>query len=78
MRGWMRRIDDDIHRAIGNVPMAIDIRQAHLARPQAECDAYFAAMPDRDRAARQQAAIAAGTKAPAFAPLIRAQAQSDV
>lgn len=74
MRGWMRRIDDDIHRAIGNVSMAIYIRHAHLAKPQAERDAHFATMPDRDRAERQQAAIAAGTQAPAFAPSIRALA----
>lgn len=71
MRWWMRRGDDDIHRATGNVSMAIYIRHAHLAKPQAERDAYFAAMPDRDRAARQQAAIAAGLQAPAFAPSLR-------
>lgn len=71
MRGWMRRVDDDIHRATGNVSMAIYIRHAHLAKPQAERDAYFAAMPDRDRATRQQAAIAAGLDTPAFAPSLR-------
>lgn len=71
MRWWMRRGDDDIHRATGNVSMAIYIRHAHLDKPQGERDAYFAAMPDRDRAARQQAAIAAGLQAPAFAPSLR-------
>lgn len=72
MRGWMRRMDDDIHRATGNISMAIYIRHAHLRKPQAERDAYFSAMPDADRAARQQAAIALGLDAPAFAPSLRA------
>lgn len=72
MRSWMRRVDDDIHRATGNVSMAIYIRHAHLAKPQAERDAYFAAMPDQDRATRQQAAIASGLDTPAFAPSLRA------
>lgn len=75
MRAWMRRIDDDVHRATGNVSMAVYIRHAHLARPQAERDAHFAAMPDRDRAARQQAAIALGLDAPAFAPSLHALAR---
>lgn len=72
MRGWMRRLDDDIHRATGSVSMAIYIRHAHLSKTQAERDAYFAAMPDRERAARQQAAIASGLTTPAFAPSLRA------
>lgn len=71
MRGWMRRMDDEIHRATGNVSMAIYIRQAHLTKTAQEREAYFAAMPDRDRAARQQAAIAHGMDAPAFAPSLR-------
>lgn len=72
MRGWMRRLDDDIHRATGTVSMAIYIRHFHLDKTPAERDAYFAAMPDRDRAARQQAAIASGLDTPAFAPALRA------
>ncbi|WP_423454020.1 glutathione S-transferase family protein [Ottowia sp. VDI28] len=72
MRGWMRRMDDDIHRATGNISMAIYIRHAHLKKSQAERDAYFAAMPDAERAVRQQAAIALGLDAPAFAPSLRA------
>ena len=72
MRGWMRRVDDDIHRATGNVSMAIYIRHGHLAKTQAERDAYFAAMPDRGRATRQQAAIASGLETPAFAPSLHA------
>jgi glutathione S-transferase len=68
MRGWMRRMDDDIHRATGNVSMAIYIRHAHLTKSADERHAYFVAMPDRDRASRQQAAIALGMAAPAFAP----------
>lgn len=72
VRGWMRRMDDDIHRATGNISMAVYIRQAHLKKSQAERDAYFSAMPDADRAARQQAAIASGLDAPAFAPSLRA------
>lgn len=71
MRGWMRRMDDDIHRATGTVSMAIYIRYAHLARTESERVAHFAAMPDRDRAARQQAAIADGLDTPAFAPSVR-------
>jgi glutathione S-transferase len=72
MRGWMRRIDEDIHRSTGNVSMAIYIRYGHLSKTQAERDAYFAAMPDRDRAQRQQAAIAQGMEAPGFAPSMQA------
>ncbi len=72
MRGWMRRVDDEIHRATGNISMAIYIRHGHLRKSQAERDAYFAAMPDAERAARQQAAIALGLDAPAFAPSLRA------
>ena len=68
MRGWMRRVDDDIHRSTGNVSMAIYIRHIHLAKPLPEREAYFAAMPDRDRAARQQASIASGLETPALAP----------
>lgn len=71
MRAWMRRMDDDIHRATGNVSMAIYIRQAHLTKTAEEREAYFAAMPDRDRSARQQAAIAHGMDAPAFVPSLR-------
>lgn len=71
MRGWMRRMDDDIHRATGNVSMAIYIRHAHLTKSVEEREAYFAAMPDRDRAERQQQAIAHGMDAPAFAPSLR-------
>ncbi|MEO8859637.1 MAG: glutathione S-transferase family protein [Burkholderiaceae bacterium] len=71
MRGWMRRVDDDIHRATGNVSMAIFIRHAHLSKTQADRDAYFATMPDRERAARQQASIAAGLDTPAFGPSLQ-------
>lgn len=74
MRAWMRRTDDAVHRATGNVSMSIYIRHAHLARTAAERDAHFAAMPDRDRAERQQAAIALGLASPAFAPSLHALA----
>lgn len=43
----MRRADDEVHRAAGAVSMAICLRHAHLAKPQAACDTYFAEMPDR-------------------------------
>ena len=55
--------------------MAVYIRDAHLAKPRAERDAYFARMPDRDRAERQQAAIELGTDAPQFAPAVRVLAR---
>jgi glutathione S-transferase len=75
MRAWMRRIDDTVQRAIGNLSMAVYIRDAHLAKPREEREAYFARMPDRDRAERQQAAIEFGTAAPQFGPAIRVLSQ---
>ena len=75
MRGWMRLIDDSVQRAIGNLSMAIYIRDAHRAKPREARDAYFAAMPDRDRAERQQAAIEHGVAAPQFAPAVRVLAR---
>lgn len=75
MRAWLRRIDDEVQRAIGNLSMAVYIRDAHLARPRDERDAHFARMPDRDRAQRQQDAIEHGTAAPQFAPAIRTLAR---
>lgn len=71
MRAWMRRIDDEVQRAVGNLSMAVYIRDAHLARGRDERDAHFARMPDRDRAQRQQDAIAMGTAAPQFAPAVQ-------
>lgn len=75
MRTWMRRIDDSVQRAIGNLSMGIYIRDAHLAKPPEERAAYFARMPDRDRAERQQVAIANGTYGPQFAVAVRVLSQ---
>ena len=71
MRAWMRRIDDPVQRAIGNLSMGLYIRDAHLAKPEDERAAYFAGMPDRDRAERQQVAIANGTEGAQFAAAVR-------
>jgi len=75
MRAWIRRIDDTVQRAIGNLSMAIYIRDAHLAKPPGEREAYFAQMPDRDRAERQQVAIASGTDGPQFEAAVRVLSQ---
>jgi len=75
MRAWLRRIDDEVQRAIGNLSMAVYIRDAHLARPRDELLAHLARMPDRDRAQRQQDAIEYGTAAPQFASAIGALAR---
>jgi len=75
MRAWMRRIDDTVQRAIGNLSMGIYIRDAHLAKPPDERAAYFARMPDRDRAERQQVAIANGTDGPQFEAAVRVLSQ---
>lgn len=71
MRRWMKRMDDDVHRATGHLSMAIYLRHAHLAKPSDERERYFARMPDRDRAERQMTAIMLGTDAPGFAPSVR-------
>jgi glutathione S-transferase len=64
MRVWTKRIDEEVHRATGIVSMAVYIRHHHLKKTAAELDAYFARMPDKDRAARQREAIARGMDAP--------------
>jgi glutathione S-transferase len=67
MRLWVRRIDEEAHRAVGSLSQAIYIRFAHLNKTKAELDRHFSRMPDRERAKRQRAVIQLGLEAPQVA-----------
>ena len=71
MRLWTKRIDEEVHRATGPLSQAVYIRYAHLEKTPEQREAYFARMPDKDRAARQQSAIRLGLDAPEIAPALR-------
>jgi glutathione S-transferase len=71
MRLWVRRADEQAHRAIGSLSQAIYIRHAHLKKTEAELDRHFARMPDRERATRQRTVIQFGLDAPQVADALQ-------
>jgi len=67
MRGWMRRVDDELHMTIGIVSYASVIRSMQLQRPREEVLEELNATPDPMQRALKLAVFESGVEAPQFA-----------
>lgn len=72
MRLWTKRLDDGLHFHTGVLSGSIAFRHQHLARPEAEWNAYIESIPDPRRRQRQRQQLELGMEAPQFADAIRA------
>lgn len=70
MRLWTKRLDDELHAAIGTLSMCIAFREQHLSKTPAELEAYLRAVPSAEARERRRIGIERGMDAPTFVPAL--------
>jgi glutathione S-transferase len=68
MRLWMRRLDDGLHVAVGNLSLCIAFRHQHLKRTPQQMQAYLAGIPNAETRERRRKGIELGMDSPTFQP----------
>jgi glutathione S-transferase len=68
MRLWMRRLDDGLHVAVGNLSLCIAFRHQHLTRTPQQLQAYLAGIPNAETRERRRKGIELGMDSPTFPP----------
>ena len=76
MRLWTKRLDEELHAAIGTLSMCIAFREQHLSKTPAELEAYLRAVPSAEARERRRMGIEQGMDAPTFVPALDSWARA--